>query len=191
MRLFATGYGRFQKFIDFFDAPDADGKARNTIAAIVVGNIPFYPFYLALIVGWRAWPSLFAVLTLPLFALVPLVGRRSAALGQWMLLSASILDTGLCAIGLGVASGVAFYFAPIALLPIVLYRDASITIRAAMVGAVALTAIVTWIAGAGLQTYSTPELKSMVTLHTVSVLLLTCVILVLRWRLPPRAPVSA
>ena len=184
MRLFATGYGRFERVIGFFHADQPEPHARNTIAAIVTGNIPFYPLYAALFVGWRTWPTLLAFLSLPLFILVPAANRLSGRAGRLMLLAAGLVDTGLCAQGLGLGSGVELFYLPIGLLPLVLYREETSAWRAGMIATVALVFLFGRALGGSLATYTTLELGNLTKMHAVSVTLLCLVILILRLRLP-------
>lgn len=172
----------------YFRGQTAEAAAWNTIAATVIGNIPFYPLYVAAIVGGRAWPSLLALLSLPFFIAVPPLGRRGARAGRICLLAAGLVDTALCTFGLGPTSGVELFYLPIALLPLILYRDETIAARALMLAAVALTFGAGRTLGSALARFTSAETHSMTILHVVSVGALSILILVSRWRLGPPGP---
>lgn len=166
----------------YFQDTDGDAQARNTIAAVVLSNMPFYPLYAAWIVGSGAWPTLLSFFAMPLFAIVPGLNRRGAAAGQWGLVIAGLLDTGLCAAGLGAGTGVEAFFGPIALLPAVLYRNAPASRRVAMAVAVGL------VFGLGQlmdrpPMFAPADLRSLTILHLISAGTLCGLILILRWRI--------
>ena len=169
-----------------FRAGDPVAQARNTIAAVVLANIPFYPLYAVWLVGGRTWPTLLTFLSAPLFALVPALNRRSKAAGQWGLLVAGLVDTGIATIGLGGGAGLEAFLAPIALLPLLLYRDAPRGRRALMLVPVAAVLAVGRIAP-GFETFTSAKLRDLTWLHLVSAGMLCGLILILWWKIQFRA----
>lgn len=166
----------------YFKDADRDAQARNTIAAVVLSNMPFYPLYVAWIVGSGAWPTLLSFLTTPLFAIVPRLNRIGVAAGQWGLVVAGVLDTALCAAGLGSGTGVEAFYGPVALLPVVLYRTAPPGHRVAMIVAVA-AAFALGLMIDRPQAFAPPELRSLTILHAISASTLCLLILILRWKI--------
>ena len=166
----------------YFRDGDPVAQARNTIAAVVLANIPFYPLYAVWLVGGRAWPTLLTFLSAPLFALVPALNRRSKAAGQWSLLVAGLVDTGLATVGLGGGAGLEAFLAPIALLPLVLYRDAPALGRILMLVPVAVVFVAGRMAP-GFETFTPSELRDLTWLHFISAAMLCGLIFILWWKI--------
>lgn len=173
----------------YFEDADSDAQARNTIAAVVLSNMPFYPLYAAWIVGSAAWPTLLSFLAMPLFAIVPRLNRLGATAGQWGLVIAGLLDTGLCAAGLGAGTGVEAFYGPIALLPAVLYRNSPAGRRVAMAAAVVAVFGLGWLIDRP-PMFAPADLRSLTILHLISAGALCVLILILRWRIH-KSPSSA
>lgn len=170
----------------YFRDGDPVARARNTIAAVVLANIPFYPLYAVWIVGARAWPTLLTFLSAPLFALVPLLNRRSEAAGQWGLLVAGLVDTGLATVGLGGGAGLEAFLAPIALLPLLLFTDAPLRQRVLVLILVA-AAFVAGRMAPGFESFTPSALRDLTWLHFVSAAMLCGLILILRWKIQSSA----
>ena len=101
--------------------PDPLVAAGNRVALLVAVNQPFYPLYVAWLVG-DAWPTLVTFLSTPFFLAVPAVGRRSPRAGRALLVLAGVGNTMLAAKAVGVASGVEAFLAPCVVLAGLLFR---------------------------------------------------------------------
>lgn len=104
----------------------ADPRAAiaNTVALVIVSNQPFYPLYLYWAVAPVVTPSYVTFLSMPFFAAVPAVMRRSAVLGRSLLLVAGIGNTLLCRGAFGPGSGVEVFLFPCLMLALMLFRRA-------------------------------------------------------------------
>ncbi len=96
--------------------------AANAVALLVAFNQPFYPLYVAWLVG-DARPALFTFLSTPFFLAVPAVARRSPLAGRALLPLAGIGNTLISAKVFGVASGVEMFLAPCVVLAGLLFRS--------------------------------------------------------------------
>ena len=84
----------------------------NLVALVVVGNIPFYPVYQILVIGWDAWPSLLDVPAALVFLAVPWASRRSGLVGRALLPLIGTANSLLCMKLMGEPSGNALYLVP-------------------------------------------------------------------------------
>ncbi len=73
--------------------PDPRVKIANSVAAIVVGNQPFYPLYLYLIFGTPGLVGAWTWLTMPFFAAVPALARRNADAGRSLMCITGLVNT--------------------------------------------------------------------------------------------------
>ena len=105
----------------YADNRDPLAAAGNRVALLVAVNQPFYPIYVAWLVG-NAWPTLLTFLSTPLFLAVPAVARRSPQAGRALLVLAGVANTMLAAKAVGVASGVEAFLAPCVVLAGLLFR---------------------------------------------------------------------
>ena len=96
----------------WFDNPDPRLAAAGTAALLIAGNQPFYPVYVWLIAGAKAWPALLTLLSTPFFVAVPALCRRHADAGRWLLMAAALGNTALSAVALGPASRVELFYLP-------------------------------------------------------------------------------
>jgi len=90
--------------------------ACNRIALLVASGQPTYPLYVWWIVGgpWQA--ACWTFLSTPLFLSVPAAARRRGMAGRALLVVAGIANVVLSAKAFGVASGVAWFLVPTALI---------------------------------------------------------------------------
>ena len=84
----------------------------NLVALVVAGNIPFYPIYQLVLIGWDAWPSLLEAPVALLFFAIPWVSRRSGLVGRCLPPLLGTANTLFCMKLMGEASGNALYFVP-------------------------------------------------------------------------------
>src|ERR1700761_3635812 len=134
--------------------PDPLAALANTVALVVAGNQPFYPLYLHAIVGRAAWPAWITLITMPLFAAVPAVGRQSPLAGRAML---PVIGTanGILAVKLiGIETGVELFLLPCVLLATMLFRSGErLVMLAVLAFPFAAYFFLDRIAGAPLATY--------------------------------------
>ena len=97
--------------------------ASNTLAAVIVGNQPFYPLYVWWIVGDDGYTSLITFLSTPFFAAVPFVGRVRSVWGRALLPLTGLFNTFVCAKAFGEASGVELFIAPCLLIAVLSFRS--------------------------------------------------------------------
>ena len=104
----------------YAETADPMGRVANLIALCITGNQPIYPLYVWWALGrWDPW-VLVTWISTPLFALVPWAGRRDARAGKLLMCAAGIANTALAVVLLGRASGVGLFFAPCAILCVLL-----------------------------------------------------------------------
>src|ERR1700759_2922100 len=109
-------------FRDYKNNPDPLAALANTVALVVAGNQPFYPLYLHAIVGRAAWPAWITLVTLPLFAIVPMVARYSTLAGRAMLPTIGTANGILAVKLIGVDTGVELFLLACVLLSTLLFR---------------------------------------------------------------------
>ncbi|MDE1895606.1 MAG: hypothetical protein KGH91_00880 [Rhodospirillales bacterium] len=97
----------------------------NTVALSVGGNMPFYPLYMLVLLGWRVLPfCLLTALATPAFLIVPWLSRHSSLGGRLALPIIGTVNTIWCLKLLGPASGVGLFLFPCILLAALLFRAA-------------------------------------------------------------------
>lgn len=162
---------------DYKAAPDPQAQLTNTVALIVAGNQPFYPLYLAAIVGSASWPAWITLLTMPLFAAVPAVTRRHALWGRVMLPVVGTVNGVLAAKLIGLDTGVELFLLPCVLLGALLYRPGQ-RILALAITALPFAAflVIDPVLGPPLVSYSAAEYRSVISMHAISVASLLAVI---------------
>lgn len=142
----------------YFDGPTPRASIAASVAFIVVSNQPFYPFYLYLLLGGRAWPALLTWASAPLFAAVPRVGRSHEARGGALLVTAGMANTALCTLAMGPGSGVELFYLPCLVLALLLFTGGGrITALVATLAATAGLMAAVRIAGAEGLVAVTPE----------------------------------
>ncbi|MGJ4888339.1 hypothetical protein ACQR1Y_09105 [Bradyrhizobium sp. HKCCYLRH3099] len=102
------------------DDPLSDIAAK--VALVIVSNQPFYPLYLHAIAGTAAWPAWLTLLTLPLFAGVPVLARRDPFAGRALMVLTGTGNTVFSVKLFGIHSGVELFLIPCALLGALLFR---------------------------------------------------------------------
>lgn len=189
---------RLARLIAWFDNPDPRLAAAGTLALLIAANQPFYPIWVWLIVGAKAWPALLTFLSMPFFLAVPALSRRNADVGRWVLIAAAIGGTALSAAALGPASRVELFYLPcLALVPLIFAqgqrRKALLIAAAAMLAGLGLARL----KRGGLEAFTPAEIYGLAKLHAFGVAALLVAIVTMarrftRLEVPaaPPAPVT-
>lgn len=96
----------------------------NLVALVVAANVPFYPVYQLLLLGWDAWPSLLEAPVALVFFAVPWVSRRSGLIGRCLPPVLGVANTLFCMKLMGEASGNALYLVPCVVAAALSFRSA-------------------------------------------------------------------
>jgi hypothetical protein len=116
-------------------ADDRLVAAANTVALMVAWNTPFYPLYVLWAAGSDGMPYALATLcSLPFFAAVPAVARRTPRLGRAMLPFVGVVNSVFCTWLLGQDSGTELFHLPCILLGGLLFRPSERWWQLGMVG---------------------------------------------------------
>lgn len=126
----------------FLHHDDPQLAAGNFVAVVIAWNQPFYPLYLWLILGDRAWLATPDVASALAFLSIPLLARRWPLVARIALPVFGIVNTFICTLLLGEASGVALFLLPCAMLAAMLFPQRQ---RAVMV-AIATLPLLAWLA---------------------------------------------
>ncbi|MBY0362859.1 MAG: hypothetical protein K2X45_13215 [Phreatobacter sp.] len=178
----------------YFDGTTPRSAIAASVAFIVVSNQPFYPFYLYLLLGGRAWPALLTWLSAPLFAAVPRVARTDEARGGALLVTAGMANTTLCTVAMGPASGVELFYLPCLALALLLFtgRQRAMAAAATVFATGAAMAAVRLAGAEGLVPITAHELASLRRINAFSVCGLLAVMAYLSrrlwWRAAPVTP---
>jgi hypothetical protein len=155
---------------DYKTNPDPLAALANTVALVVAGNQPFYPLYLHAIVGRSAWPIWITLITMPLFAAVPAVARRSSLIGRAILPTIGTANGILAVKLIGVDTGVELFLLPCVLLGAILFRSGELPVMLAVTAfPFAAYLFLDGIVGAPLAEYSAGEYRSIISMHAFSV----------------------
>jgi hypothetical protein len=158
------------KLRSYRENSDPLATLANTVALVVASNQPFYPLYLYAIVGGSSWPAWLTLITMPLFALVPAVARRSPLLGRAMLPVVGVTNGVLAVKLIGTETGVELFLLPCVLLSTLLFRA---TERAVMIAVLACPFaayfILDHVVGAPFEIYTSTEYRSIISMHAFSV----------------------
>jgi hypothetical protein len=142
----------------------------NTVALVVAGNQPFYPLNLHAIVGRAAWPAWITLITMPLFAAIPAIARRSPRAGRAMLPTIGTANGILAVKLIGVETGVELFLLPCVLLATLLFRSSErLVMLAVLAFPFAAYLLLDRIVGAPLAAYSAGEYQSIISMHAFSV----------------------
>ena len=153
--------------------PDRRTAACNTIAMVITGNQPLYPFFVMWFVGGDAWSTCWTFLSTPFFALVPWVARRNSQAARVLLPLAGIANTALSIKAFGVASAVAWFLVPCVLITVLALRKAEALWAAALIVLAAVVALLRDHFGAPLGVFSHAEQLRFAHLNLWSVVTLT------------------
>jgi hypothetical protein len=123
-----------EAYASYIGHPDPLMQAANVMAFMIGTNQPFYPIYLAFIVGSGAWRALPLILSMPFFLAVPLLARRSPLAARLLLLVVGIGNIVVAIAMIGSRSGLAALFLPSAALAAAVFRARERVAMLAMVG---------------------------------------------------------
>jgi hypothetical protein len=160
--------------------PDPRTAACNMIALVVAWNQPFYPFYIAWLVGGDAWSACWTFLSTPFFVAVPWVSRRSAIAGRALLPLTGIVNGIVSAKAFGTASGVELFLLPCVLIAVLAFRPREWRICAAVVALAAASLCLHSHYGTPFGRFSAADYGRLFHLNAWSVATLTLFVL---WRL--------
>jgi hypothetical protein len=141
--------------------------AGNAVALVVAANQPFYPLYIAALVG-DARPALVTFLSTPFFLAVPAVARRYPVAGRALLVLAGIANTMLAANAFGTASGVEAFLAPCVVLAGLLFRPEDRPVALALIALVLAAFLLRDRYGSPWHAYSAAEYAALVRLNAIS-----------------------
>ncbi|RBP03524.1 hypothetical protein DFR50_14310 [Roseiarcus fermentans] len=149
---------------------DERTAACRSVAWMVALNKPLYPLAaLALIGGDAAVRSLAALASLPLYAAIPWLARRTGFWARVALPVVGVADTAFAAKVMGADTGAEVYFAACGLLAVVGFGPREATARRVLVGFVYLALVVLhWGAGAPLQPWPADEAARLLTINVYS-----------------------
>ena len=150
----------------------------NSGAFLVWSNQPFYPIYVAALVGTgNAWPSLLTWLSTPVFFSVPLVARRNPLLARALFVVAGLANTLLSAKAFGSASAVGWFLVPCLIIALTFFRRAEWPVAAGL----SILCGLAWIAsnhlGPPLKTFDATQSTSLAHLNIWSVTALSAYLL--------------
>jgi hypothetical protein len=96
--------------------PDELTRASVTVAWVIIANKPFYPVYIWWLVGSGTQASLWTLVSVPFFLLVPVLARRSPLWARVALPLVGTVDTLFETKLFGYGSGTALFLAPCVML---------------------------------------------------------------------------
>ena len=112
----------WRAFSAYVESPDPRVAATNWVAVLVALNQPFYPLWIRAFVGDDGWVSTVTLLSTPLFAAIPAVGRRFSLAGRAMLPLVGAANTMLTAKAFGTGAGVELFLFPCAMAAAMAFR---------------------------------------------------------------------
>lgn len=105
--------------------PDGRTATANLVAVVVAWNTPVYPLYLWWVAGSGGMPwALLTMCSLPFFAAVPLLSRRSSLAGRLALPLVGTANTLFCTWIFGEAAGEQLFLLPCITLGTMLFQPA-------------------------------------------------------------------
>ena len=167
--------------------PNPLAEIGNSGAFLVWSNQPFYPIYVAALVGTtNAWPSLLTWLSTPLFFSVPLIARRHPLAARALFVVAGLANTLLSAKAFGPATEVAWFLVPCLIIALTFFRAAEWAIASGLTILCALAGLAVGHLGAPLHAFDAAQNASLAHLNIWSVCALSAVLLFnagrVRWR---------
>ena len=149
--------------------PDPRVASCNTIALLVASNQPFYPVYVYFSVSRHVAPVLLTFLSTPFFLMVPAVSRRWPTLGRALLPITGLANVVVSAKAFGVASGVALFIVPCALIAAAFFRPSERIFAIALLGlALAIFLGLDSLSFVPIHVYSQTEYAAFVRLNALS-----------------------
>ena len=149
--------------------PDPLVAAGNFVALVLAWNQPFYPLYLWLIAGSKAWVEAPDVLSGLLFFAIPAIARRNSLLGRVLLSVFGLANVMIVWWILGEGTGIWLLLFPCGMLAALLFtwRERWVMLP------LALLPLVSWLAmrerlGPPSVAFTVEELASITTMNAVS-----------------------
>jgi hypothetical protein len=103
--------------------PDSLTATANLVAVVIAWNTPFYPLYVWWAAGASGMPwTLLSLCSLPFFAAIPAIARRSSRAGRIALPVIGTVNTLFCTWLLGEPAGEQLFLLPCATLGAMLFR---------------------------------------------------------------------
>ena len=167
--------------------PDPLAEIGNSGAFIVWSNQPFYPIYVAALVGaGNAWPSLLTWLSTPLFFSVPLVARRHPLAARALFVLAGLANTLLSAKAFGPATEVAWFLVPCLIIALTFFRTSEWKTAVLLTCLCGLAGLAVGHLGEPLHAFDAAQNTSLAHLNIWSVCALSAILLFnagrVRWR---------
>lgn len=175
----------WRRITAYFDHPDPRAAIGGTIALVVLGNQPFYPFYVAYAAGGWIAPAFATWLSSPFFAIAPALARRSPDAGRAMVVAAALGNTILTAVALGPATGVEAFYIPCVLLAGLVFPPGRRRLALAAALAAVAAGIVLARLGAPWATLTPAQNHALAVMHGISVACITGLLPVIAWRRLP------
>lgn len=147
--------------------PDPLTAASVTVAWVIIGNKPFYPFYVWWLIGREAaLVSLWTLVATPLFAAVPFLAGRAPHLARLVLVLVGIADTAFASLMLGAGTGAIFFFFPCLMLAVLCFFTGEAW-RTRVTAALAFVAfaLLAKFGGAGVHGWTTEEARTLSSLN--------------------------
>jgi hypothetical protein len=141
----------------------------NMIALLVASNQPFYPLYVYFSVSRHIAPILLTFLSTPFFLAIPAISRRFPVFGRALLPLTGLANVVVSIKAFGVASGVAIFIVPCALIAAAFFRPSERILAFALLAlALAVFLGIDSPVLAPLHTYSQTEYAAFVRLNALS-----------------------
>jgi hypothetical protein len=169
--------------------PDGLTATANLVAVIIAWNTPFYPLYVWWAAGASGMPwALLSLCSLPFFAAIPALSRRSSRAGRIALPVVGTVNTLFCTWLLGEPAGEQLFLLPCATLGAMLFRPAE---RVPMLG-LAVLPLVAYVALEGRypappHQYDAGQYQALLSMNALSVGCLTIFLGLLFARRAPSA----
>ncbi len=145
-----------------------------TVAWVILFNKPVYPLYVAWLVGSGGWRATATLASIPLFAALPLLARRSPFLARAGLPLVGTLDTIYETFVFGEGSGVEAFLVPCAFLALLCFESGEVWLsRAVTVFVAAAFVAMRFLGLPGLFVWSPEELGRLMSLNLFSAASLT------------------
>jgi hypothetical protein len=153
---------------------DPRTASTTTISWVIVGNKPFYPIYVAWLVGSGGWGATMTLAPLPLFIALPFLARRRPLLARVGLPLVGTLDTIYETWAFGQASGVEAFLVPCAFLALLCFESGEAWVSRGLTVLVAASFVALRFADPpGLFTWPPDQLSRLVSLNLFSAASLT------------------
>lgn len=161
---------------DYAAHEDKLTESLNMVAVVLAANTPFYPLYLWAVLGKAATASVLLTLcSLPFWASVPLIAKRSGLAARVALCLIGTVNTVWCSLILGFASGVALFLIPCVMLATLGFHheERRVMLPLAALPFLAYALLRIWTVTPALPVFTAAQYAHLVTLNAFSVACLT------------------